>query len=366
MASVFMTGFPGFIGSQLVQRRLERCPEDVSINCLIQPTYRPQSEAQAKKIVAEIGCPEARLHLLEGDITQPDLGLGEGYREIAGDTTEIYHLAAVYDLGVKQEFAVRVNIDGTRHMLDFAAACPNLERFQYVSTCYVSGRHVGRFSDRDLECGQTFNNHYEETKFWAEVEVQRRIAGGLPGTIYRPAIVVGDSRTGATQKYDGIYYMLRWLLLQPKSLALVPKVGNPKQYEINVVPRDFVVDALNFLAAQPDSLGKVYQLCDPQPPKLDRTWEILADAVEREKIIHIPLSRDLVKWSLKAWPLNAYMKIEPAAVDYVTTHPTYYTCENTLADLEGTGIACPPVESYIGNLVAFMRAHPNISPKAMV
>jgi nucleoside-diphosphate-sugar epimerase len=267
---------------------------------------------------------------------------------------------------VKRDFAWRINVDGTRHVLDFASACPNLERFQYVSTCYVSGCHAGRFSERDLDCGQIFNNHYEETKFWAEVEIQRRMAAGLPATIYRPAVVVGDSRTGATQKYDGIYYMLRWLLRQPKSLALVPKVGDPNQYEINVVPRDFVVDAVNYLSAQPESAGKVYQLCDPNPPKVGQMWEILANAVQR-KIVLLPLSRGLVRFSLeKVWPIKAYMKIEPAAVDYVTTHPTHYTCENTLKDLSGTGIACPPIESYIGNLVAFMQAHPTITPRAMV
>ncbi|MGE5222901.1 MAG: SDR family oxidoreductase [Omnitrophica WOR_2 bacterium] len=366
MPSVFMTGFPGFIGCQLVLRRLERCPEDVRINCLVQSAYRPQAEAQAKKIVTEIGCPQARLHLVDGDITRTDLGLGKSYAGLAEDTTEIYHLAAVYDAGVKREFAERVNVGGTRNMLDFAAACTNLARFHYVSTCYVSGHHVGRFSEDDLECDQSFNNYYEETKFKAEVEVQRCMTDGLPASIYRPSIVAGDSRSGATQKFDGIYYMLRFLLRQPRFLALIPRVGNPKQYEINVVPRDFVVDAINYLSTQPGSLGKVYQLCDPNPHKVDDMWKILSKAVQR-RIMPVPLSRDQVKWFLRdAWPINAYMKIEPECVNYVTTHPTHYTCENTLADLAGTGIVCPPIESYIGTLLAFMQAHPEISPNAMV
>jgi thioester reductase-like protein len=366
MASVFMTGFPGFIGSQLVQRRLERCPEDVSINCLIQPAYRPQAEARVTDIVQEVGCPRTRLQLLEGDITQPDLGLGDRYAALLEDTSEVYHLAAVYDLGVKREFAMRINVDGTRNVLNFASSCSNLEHFQYVSTCYVSGRHAGRFSEEALDCGQVFNNYYEETKFLAEVEVQQRMVDGLPATIYRPAIVAGDSQTGATQKFDGIYYMLRWLLRQPRFLALVPKVGDPKQYEVNVAPRNFVVDAINYLSAQAGSVGKVYQLCDPHAPKVDQMWKILAKAVQRT-ILPLPLSRELVRWSLeKVWPIKAYMKIEPAAVDYVTTHPTFYTCENTLKDLAGTGIACPPIESYIKTLVSFMLAHPDISPRAMV
>src|SRR6185295_13240080 len=106
-----------------------------------------------------------------------------------------------------REVGMRVNVDGTRHVLDFAAAQPSLERLHYVSTCYVSGRYQGVFAESDLEKGQTFNNYYEETKYLAEVEVQRRMREGLPATIYRPSVVVGDSTSGATQKYDGPYFV---------------------------------------------------------------------------------------------------------------------------------------------------------------
>ena len=96
-------------------------------------------------------------------------------------------------------------------------------RFHYVSTCYVSGRYSGVFGEEDLEKGQTFNNFYEETKYHAEVEVQKRMKNGFPATVYRPAIVVGDSHTGATQKFDGPYYVIRWLLKQPY-VAIMPMV----------------------------------------------------------------------------------------------------------------------------------------------
>ena len=111
---------------------------------------------------------------------------------------------------------MRINVDGTRNVLDFAQEARNLRRLHYVSTCYVSGRTAGVFTEHDLEKGQSFNNYYEETKYLAEVEVQQRMRAGLPTTIYRPAIVVGDSRTGATQKYDGPYFVIRWLLRQPR------------------------------------------------------------------------------------------------------------------------------------------------------
>ena len=117
---------------------------------------------------------------MEGDITQPGLGLnGRGL----DDVTEVWHLAAVYDLAVECELAVRVNVEGTRNVLDAIARCPGLERLHYFSTCYVSGRYAGPFGEDDLEVGAPFNNYYEETKHDAEADVRRRMAAGLPATI---------------------------------------------------------------------------------------------------------------------------------------------------------------------------------------
>ena len=160
------------------------------------------------------------MELAVGDITKPDLGL-DSVSRLKEQTSEVFHLAAVYDLSVPRDVGMRVNVTGTRNVLDFAESARRLRRLHYVSTCYVSGRYAGIFSEADLEKGQSFNNYYEETKYLAEVEVQGRMRGGLSATVYRPAVVVGDSRTGATQKYDGPYYVIRWLLKQP-SVAVLP------------------------------------------------------------------------------------------------------------------------------------------------
>jgi nucleoside-diphosphate-sugar epimerase len=104
---------------------------------------------------------------------------------------------------VARELGVRVNVDGTRNVLDALERCSTLTRLYYFSTCYVSGRYAGPFSEDDLEVGAPFNNYYEETKHLAEADVRRRMAAGIPATIYRPSIVVGDSCTGETQKFEG-------------------------------------------------------------------------------------------------------------------------------------------------------------------
>lgn len=361
--SVFVTGFPGFLGSELVARLLERYPEALPIRCLVQPKYRDLSERRATDIE---GRPPDRIELHEGDITEPDLGLGDDYADLQADAVEVYHLAAVYDLGVARDVGMAVNVDGTRNVLDFAEGAPDLRRFQYVSTCYVSGRHEGVFTHRDLDVGQSFNNHYEETKFLAEIEVQRRMDAGLPATVYRPAITVGDSGTGATQKYDGPYYVLRLLARQP-GVGVVPVFGNPRNYEVNVVPQDFVVEAIDYLSAIDDSEGEVYQLCDPNPPTVAGMTRAFGDALDKPVVrVPVPGGLEPTQWALEAIPgLESMLGVEPATLDYFV-HPTSYTCQNAVRDLWGSGIRCPPFESYVDALVEFFRANPEISSDAMV
>ncbi|MFC4451598.1 SDR family oxidoreductase [Halorussus aquaticus] len=381
--SVFLTGFPGFLGSELVARLLDRYPEGVPIRCLVQSKYRDLAERRAAEIGRDRDGAD-RVELYEGDITDPDLGLGEAgadsnadpsgepangdlYADLQRDAVEVYHLAAVYDLGVSREVGQAVNVEGTRNVLDFAEGCPNLGRFQYVSTCYVSGRHDGVFTHEDLAVGQSFNNHYEETKFLAEVEVQRRMDEGLPATVYRPGIAVGDSQTGRTQKYDGPYFVMNLLRRQPRGVGVLATFGNPHSYEVNVVPRDFVVDAIDYLSAREDSAGEVYQLCDPSPPTVADMMRAFGDATGR-RILRVPLPGGvgLARRSLEAVPsLADALGVEPAVLDYLA-HPTSYTSQNAVRDLHGSGIACPPFESYVDALVAFVRENPGISTEAMV
>lgn len=365
MTTIFLTGFPGFLGSALVERVLARNPEDITISCLIQPKFRDLAAARATEIESTSQAHSPRIRLYEGDITKPDLGLGERWSQLREETVEVYHLAAVYDLGVERELALRVNVDGTGHMLAFAQDCPHLQRFHYVSTCYVSGRYPGVFTEDDLNKSQSFNNYYEETKYLAELEVQQAMAGGLPTTIYRPSIVTGDSRTGETQKYDGPLYYIRWILRQPIPIALLPVVGDIHTLSVNIVPRDFVINAMTHLSGIEASLGKVYHLCDPNPPTVAETIDAI-QAATGKRILRVPLPKALAKGSLIYLPgMEQFMGIEPESVEYFAL-PTTYTCENTMHDLEGTGIFAPSFTSYIDRIVAFMRQHPDVSSAAMV
>ena len=362
MATILFTGFPGFLGSELVARVLARADDHVVV-CVVQRKFLDLARVRAADIVGSLRTVPERLRIEEGDITRPDLGLADvpGLQAVVA---EIFHLAAVYDLSVGRALAMRVNVDGTHNVLDFAARCPRFRRLHYVSTCYVSGRFAGAFTEADLEKGQRFNNHYEETKHLAELEVRQRMAQGLPTTIYRPAIVVGDSATGATQKYDGPYFVLQWLLRQPR-IAVLPVVGRTREMELNVVPRDFVVDAIDYLSARPESLGRTYQLADPSPPKIHDLIGILGEAAER-RIVRVPLPLAVAKGALAYGPgVYRLMRIPPSAIDYFV-HPTRYDTRNADRDLAGSGIRVPAFASYAGTLVRFMRAHPEVGAAAMV
>jgi thioester reductase-like protein len=363
MGTVFFTGFPGFLGSELLPRVLKRHPQ-LSATCLVQSKFQAMAQTRSEELSKAHPEIAGRIQVVEGDITQPDLGLGGKAADLKKETVEIFHLAAVYDLAVKRDLAMKVNLEGTRNILDFAKACPDLKRLQYVSTCYVSGTYPGAFTENDLEKGQEFNNYYEETKYLAEVEVQRRMRGGLPATIYRPSIVVGDSKTGATQKYDGPYFVMQWILRQ-RGLAVMPMVGSPGRTRVNVVPRDFVIGALDYLSGQEKSAGKVYQLCDPNAPTVRQMVEIMGQAAER-RLLKVPLPAWLARGALSYGPgVYQLMKIPPEALDYFV-HPTFYTCNNTIADLEGSGLRCPGFAEYAPRLVAFMKEHPEFGSAAMV
>src|SRR3954451_13612910 len=248
----FFTGFPGFIGQPLVppllapdpQRLLADDPE-LRIAALVEPSMVERARsAAAEQLAAD------RIEILPGDIGERDLGLpAPDLDRLKAETTVAYHLAAIYNLAVPLEIAQRVNVEGTGNVLDFCADCKQLGRLNYVSTAYVAGERHGVVYEHELAFGQDFKNHYESTKFQAELWV-REMMDRVPTTIYRPAIVVGDSRSGETQKFDGPYYMLRTIALSVQRKSPIAQFG-ASSAPFNVVPVDFVVDALAAVSAEP-------------------------------------------------------------------------------------------------------------------
>jgi len=361
VAALLLTGFPGFLGSALLPRLLAR-REGVRAICVVQPQHLATAQRRVREIEAAHPHTLHRVELVEGDITAQDLGIDPAARDVLGEVNEVWHLAAIYDLTVAEGVARRVNVGGTARVLEFCRSRPQFSRLQYVSTCYVSGRYQGEFTEDALDEGQTFYNHYESTKFEAEMLVRTAMADGLPATVYRPGIVVGDSRTGETQKYDGPYFVAAFLRRQPRVAAL-PAVGD--SVKTSLVPRDFVIEAMDQLSVLDRSVGRTYALTDPNPPTARQVANVFARHLGK-RVIWVPLPLGITRAVLGSVPgLERLLGLPAELLDYFASSTTYSTA-NTIADLAGTGLECPPFESYAGRLLDFMVDHPEIDSSAMV
>jgi thioester reductase-like protein len=363
VTALLMTGFPGFLGSALLPRLLAR-RSGVRAICLVQPQHMATARRRVREIEAAHPHTLDRVELVAGDITAPDLGVDPALRDGLQEVNEVWHLAAIYDLAVAREVAHRVNVEGTRQVLAFCRSRPQFSRLQYVSTCYVSVAYDGEFTEDALDEGQSFLNHYESTKFEAEMLVRTAMAAGLPATVYRPGIVVGDSRTGETQKYDGPYFLAAFMQRQLQ-VAVIPAVGNVDRVKVSLVPRDFVIEAMDQLSVLDGSIGRTFALTDPNPPTVRELVDFFASHLGK-RVIWVWLPLGITRAAVGSVPgLERLLGLPAEALDYFAS-PTTYSTANTVAELSGTGLECPPFKSYAGRLLDFMVDHPEIGSSAMV
>jgi nucleoside-diphosphate-sugar epimerase len=255
---------------------------------------------------------------------------------------------------VPLELAQRVNVDGTGNVLELCRACERLERLNYVSTAYVAGRRSGVVYEHELALGQGFKNHYESTKFQAEVWVRQEMER-IPTTIYRPAIVVGDSTTGETQKFDGPYFMLRVIAFCERRGLPLPQFGRSNA-PFNVVPVDFVLDALVAGAREPSALGQTLHLVDPEPVTAAELMRILGERYAgRGPSYRLPPR--LVRTALRAPAARSLFGGAPPESILYLNHPVRFDVRRAAHVLGGAGLRVPRFEEYADALVRFFREH---------
>lgn len=349
MTTHLLTGFPGFIGRRLAVALLEREAEDRIVALVEGRMSEPATRA-----AAEIDGGE-RIEVIAGDIAERRLGLGDGdYGRLTAEVAVVHHLAAIYDLAVPAEIAQRVNVEGTGNVLDFCRDAEGLVRLNYVSTAYVAGDRTGVAYEHELNLGQDFKNHYEATKFQAEVWV-RELIDEIPTTIYRPAIVVGDSATGQTQKFDGPYYVLRFLAASQQRKMPIANIGRGRT-PFNVVPVDFIVKSMIELGRLDRALGETVHLCDPEPLSSAEMVAKLAELYAgREPSYRIPPR--VVTAALRLAPLRElYGGTPPESVRYLN-HPVRYDTRRATELLAASGLRCPRFGEYAPAMVDFFRAH---------
>jgi thioester reductase-like protein len=346
--SVLFTGFPGFIGARLLPRLLELSPEEKFV-CLVQDRFLDLARRELAAIEARAPAARGRMSIAVGDITRPGLALsGDDATRLRRELTGAHHLAAVYDLAVSRELGMKVNVEGTRNVLRFLAEAPSFERLHYVSTAYVSGTATGVFRESDLDVGQGFKNHYEETKFLAEVEVVR---SGVPSTIYRPSVVVGDSRTGETGKFDGPYFTLTAMekIPSPGVFLRVGSGNNP----VNLVPVDFVVEALARLSTQRERGTRTYHLTDPEPLSVIEVEKLFAHALGKT-FLYMPVPKRAAKVLFGLRPVQRHFGMPVESLDYFD-HPLRFDTTEASRALATVGLECPRLRDYVDRLVAFYR-----------
>jgi thioester reductase-like protein len=350
-----LTGFPKLLTRRLALALLARPQGRVTLLC------RARDEAEASAFAKAL--PEAlrdRFDVLIGDVADLHLGLATAeYRALSQTATDLIHAAELSELSVPPRELERVNVEGTRNLLELGSDCRKLRRLTHLSTVFVAGDREGVVAEDELAVGQAFRNDYERSRFEAELLV-RRAMGELPCTVLRPSIVVGDSKTGEIDRIEGPYGIAIWLVASPASLP-VPLPGNGRA-PLNVVPVDFVAAASVAIHHDPRAVGRTFHLVDPNPSSFRRVWELVAQR-EGRKLPRQSLSFRLADALLKLPGLEWLAREERSAIAYVD-HLAFFTSRNTLELLEGTGIACPRVETYLELLIDHAKAEPRRSKDA--
>ncbi|WP_108670210.1 SDR family oxidoreductase [Peribacillus acanthi] len=342
----FMTGFPGFISNQLIRQLIKTDREFYKAYMLVMPSMIDKANEEIRMILREFNLPEGSIKTIKGDITKKDLELQETIN--SNHITHVFHLAAIYDLAVPETVAYNINVNGTKNVNEWVKSLTSLKRYVYFSTAYVAGMREGKLYENELLRPPTFKNHYEKTKYEAEVLVEQ-LKSQLPVTIIRPGIVKGHSVTGATNKFDGPYFILNFL----DSLSFLPikpyiGKGNAK---INLVPIDFIIQSVAYVSFYDGGKGKTYHLTDPNPYTASQVYDMFVQELfEQRPIGRLPLS--LSKAFLSISTVRKWLQVEKEALDYFTWKGDF-DCQQAKRDLATAGIICPDFKDGVPAMVKF-------------
>jgi thioester reductase-like protein len=362
-----VTGAGGFLAGDLLPRLLDAYPE-TAIYILLRTGDRASLAERRQKIVERYainGTAAERVVAVAGDIEQEDLGLGKDYERLAAETVEIYHSAACTRFDQKLEEARRINLGGTEHVLAFAQRASQLgrfTRFHHVSTAYVAGNRTGSIKEDDLDCGQDFFNTYEQSKYESEM-ILGRARAELPITIYRPSIIVGDSRTGRTLHFFVMYEPMKWFY--QGQLSFLPC---QPELKLDIVPIDYVCDAMIEIGRRADSAGKTYHL-SAGPERSVNLSELVEHCIREINRYNADMGKEPMAPPQIVTPdmidqyegedRKQYGAFFKRAMDQMQRHMPYAVSEkifddtHTRAALEGSKINCPSFRDYVPAIVRY-------------
>ncbi|KTF35508.1 SDR family oxidoreductase [Xanthomonas translucens] len=357
----FVTGATGFIGRYLMANLMRR-------KGLVHVLVRKESQRKFDALVREQGWDAKRLVVLHGDVGADCCGLDAAQRKaLHGKVKHVFHLAALYDLTAKAEAQRVANLDGTRNALELAAQI-GAGIFHHTSSIAVAGMYPGIFREDMFEEAEGLDDPYLRTKHDAEALV--RAETRIKWRIYRPGMVVGNSRTGAIDKIDGPYYFFPLIkklrqLLPPWAPVLGIEGGR-----INLVPVDFVADAMDHIAHKPKLDGHTFHLTDPEPLRVGEVLNVFCRAghapemtlrVDARMFAFVPAGIRAAVGGLP--PIRRFIGMLlrdfriPREVLKFINYPTRFDSRETERALKGSGIALPRLEDYAWRLWDHWERH---------
>ncbi len=370
--SYFVTGATGFIGRHLVQELLDNRQGEVFV--LVRESSRERLDA----LLRTWGDAATRVTPVVGDLGKPHLGLTNAWvAEHRGSIDHFFHLAAIYDMTASSELNEQLNVGGTRQAIGLAAEL-DAGAFHQVSSIAAAGDYHGTFDETMFDVGQSLPSPYHRTKFESERIVREECT--VPWRVYRPAVVVGHSETGAMDKIDGPYYFFPLFKRMRDTLpAWLPVLGMDLG-DTNVVPVDYVAKAMDHIAHQPGLDGQAFHLVNPEPQPTVEVVNTFA-AAAKAPTFSVPFDRrvtgvlptnllpkalrpsGLVSNALRTPPVQLALRetigrlgVPPEVLEHVS-FPTAFASRRTERALAGSGISCPDLESYAVRLWNYWEEH---------
>jgi len=360
--SYFVTGATGFIGRNLVELLLER---EGTVYVLV----REGSKGRLEELRNRWGTDDSRVVGIVGDLSEPRLGISDADLErLKGEVDHLFHLAAIYDMTADAESQRVANVEGTRHMVEFAEAV-EAGRVHMVSSIAAAGLYRGTWREDMFDEAQDLDTHpYFRTKHDSEGVVRTECE--RPWRVYRPGIVVGNSETGEMDKVDGPYYFFKLIRRIRNAVPQWIPMPGVEGREINIVPVDFVVRAMAHIAHLDDLDGRAFHLTDPNPPTAGEVIDIFARAAHApQSSVRVPAGaletvEPILRLAVSATPLGDAVADRiladfgiPRSVLVYVNYPTHFDSRQTEMALSGTDITVPPLEAYAGKLWDYWERH---------